>query len=459
MEYNLDFSSVDSPDRRAGGPPKAPSPSGAAAAGLEMHRFISELYPICRSITGDGLRQTLALVGKMIPLEVREVPSGTKVFDWTVPKEWNIRDAYVKNSRGERVVDFRESSLHVVSYSVPVRKRVSLKELREHLFSLPEHPHLVPYKHTYYKEDWGFCVSHNQLLGLRDDYYEVCIDSSLRKGHLTYGEHLLKGESEEEVLISSHVCHPSLCNDNLSGISVAVFLARHLMQAPRRYTYRFLFVPSTIGSITWLALNEERLSNIRHGLVLACLGDPGTSTYKRSRQGDAEIDRAAEHVLRWSGKDYQVVDFYPYGYDERQYCSPGINLPVGCFMRTPDGLFPEYHTSADNLDFVRPGSLADSLEKCVSIFDLLEKNVTYVNQNPRGEPQLGKRGLFQAYDAQHGQRIDQNAVLWVLNQADGEHSLLDIAERAGMSFQTISQAANALERTGLLKIKKTGEGR
>ncbi len=433
------------------------SPSGAAWVGREMHEFISELYPICRSITGDGVRQTLGLIGKRIPLEIREVPSGTKVFDWTVPMEWNIRDAYIKNSRGERVVDFRKSSLHVVSYSVPVRKRVSLKELREHLFSLSERPDWIPYMHTFYKEDWGFCVSHNQLLELRDDHYEVFIDSALKEGHLTYGECLLRGESDEEVLISSHLCHPSLCNDNLSGIAVAVFLALHLMKAPRKYSYRLLFVPSTIGPITWMALNEEKLTRIKHGLVLACLGDPGeTSNYKRSRRGDAEIDRAVEHVLRWSGGDYKVVDFYPYGYDERQYCSPGIDLPVGCFMRTPNGSFPEYHTSADNLDFVRPGSLADSLEKCVKVLDLLEKNEIYVNQSPKGEPQLGKRGFFQPYDAQHGTRFDQNAVLWVLNQADGEHSLLDIAERAGMSFETVSSAADALAGVGLLKVIKAG---
>lgn len=438
----------------------AVSPTGGAGVGLEMHKFISEIYPICRSITGDGVRKTLGLIGKRIPLEVREVLSGTRVFDWTVPMEWNIRDAYIKNSRGEKVVDFGESNLHVVSYSVPVRKRVSNKELREHLYSLPEQPELIPYRHTYYEKDWGFCVSHNQLLELRDDYYEVCIDSSLREGHLTYGECLLRGESDEEVIISSHVCHPSLCNDNLSGIAVAVFLALHLMEAPRKYSYRLLFVPSTIGSITWLALNEEKLSRIGHGLVLACLGDPGeTSTYKRSRRGNAEIDRAMEHVLRWSGGDCRIVDFYPFGYDERQYCSPGIDLPVGCFMRTPNGRFPEYHTSADNLDFVKPDSLADSLEKCMKAFDLLEKNATYVNQSPKGEPQLGKRGLFRPYDLRRGPRIDQNAILWVLNQSDGEHSLLDIAERAGMSFETVSHAADALAAAGLLKIRKAGEGR
>jgi aminopeptidase-like protein len=453
VENTLDISGPDFPEERDRGPREAGSLSSSdpEGVGLEMHEFISGLYPICRSITGDGVRQTLGLIGKRIPLKVREVPSGTKVFDWTVPMEWNIRDAYVKDSRGERVVDFRESSLHVVSYSVPVRKRVSLKELREHLFSLPERPGWIPYRHTYYKEDWGFCVSHNHLLELRDDYYEVCIDSSLRDGHLTYGEYLLRGESEEEILISSHICHPSLCNDNLSGIAVAVFLAQRLMKVPRKYSYRLLFVPSTIGSITWLALNEEKLSRIRHGLVLACLGDRGPSTYKRSRRGNDEIDKAAEHVLRWSGRDYEVIDFYPFGYDERQYCSPGINLPVGCLMRTPNGRFPEYHTSADNLDFVLPEALADSLEKCVKIFDLLENNALYVNQNPKGEPQLGRRGLFRPYDPQHGPQADQNAMLWVLNMADGGHSLLDIAERAGMSFEVVSRAAVALARLGLLK--------
>lgn len=427
-------------------------------AGHEMHKFISELYPICRSITGNGVRQTLSLINKRIPLEIKEVPTGTKVFDWVVPKEWNISDAYVKDAKGERIIDFKKSNLHVVGYSIPVKKRLSLSELKQHLFTIPEQPAWIPFRNSYYKEDWGFCISHNQLIELNDEYYEVYIGSSLQDGHLTYGECYLGGERDEEILISTHICHPSLCNDNLSGIAVAVFLAQHLSSVSRRYSYRFLFLPTTIGSITWLAVNEAKLSKIKHGLVLACLGDPGISTYKRSRRGSAEIDKAVEQVLRWSGRDYKILDFYPYGYDERQYCSPGFNLPVGCFMRTPNGQFPEYHTSADNLDFVQPSALADSLEKCAKILDLLEKNVRYGNQNPRCEPQLGKRGLYRPLNTKGEPPIEQLAILWVLNLADGDHSLLDIADRAGMSFDLISKAADDLVRDGLLKIKKYSKG-
>ena len=425
--------------------------------GFEIHRLISELYPICRSITGNGVRQTLRLINGYIPLEIQEVPTGTKVFDWSVPKEWNIKDAYVKNSRGEKVVDFQKSNLHVVGYSVPVHQKMSLEELRPHLFTLPEYPEWVPYRNSYYNEAWGFCLSHRQFLELKDEMYEVCIDSSLEEGYLTYGECYLKGEREGEVLISCHTCHPSLCNDNLSGVAVAVFLAKHLcLLSSRKYSYRFLFLPTTIGSITWLALNDAKLPSIKHGLVLACLGDPGMPTYKQSRQGNTEIDRAAAHVLKHSGQKYQIIGFSPYGYDERQFCSPGINLAMGCFMRTPNGLFPEYHTSADNVDFVQPSALSDSFVRCLKIMEILDNNGTYINQNPKCEPQLGKRGLYQPLGRQHQPTIDQLALLWVLNLSDGKHSLLDISERSGVSFEQIRTAADLLLANGLLKEMTNG---
>jgi aminopeptidase-like protein len=417
-----------------------------------MHRLIERLCPICRSITGDGVRQTLARLREYIPLEVREVPTGTQVFDWTVPREWNIRDAYVKAPSGERVVDFRESNLHVVGYSVPVRKRLRLRELREHLHSLPERPDWIPYRTSYWHETWGFCLPHRRLLELPEGEYEVCIDSSLEDGHLTYGELALPGETDDEVLISTHVCHPSLCNDNLSGIAVATFLATQLAEAPRRrYSYRFVFVPGMIGPITWLALNEHRIARIRHGLVLALLGDPGSCTYKRTRRGDAEIDRAAEHVLRHSGSEHRVIDFSPYGYDERQYCSPGIDLPMGRLTRTPHGEFPEYHTSADDLDLVRPEHLADSLAKAAAILKVLEANATYVNESPKGEPQLGRRGLYGSLGGETHGREQEHAMLWVLNLSDGQHSLLDVAERSGLPFEAIRQSAEKLLEHRLLR--------
>jgi aminopeptidase-like protein len=383
-------------------------------------------------------------------LAIHEVPTGTQVFDWTVPKEWNIRDAYIKNVRGERVVDFQKSNLHVVNYSVPVKEKISLAELKEHLFTLPEHPDWIPYRTSYYKENWGFCLSHRQLLALMDAEYEICIDSSLEPGALTYGECYLPGESTDEVLLSCHSCHPSLCNDNLSGMALATFLAQSLRSLALRYSYRFLFIPGTIGSITWLCLNESQVARIKHGLVLANVGDAGRSTYKKSRRGDAEIDRAVIHVLQHSGEDYEVIDFSPYGYDERQFCSPGFDLPVGNLMRTPHGRFPEYHTSADNLDFVQPPYLANSFAKCLAVLTVLENNLTYLNQNPKCEPQLGKRGLYRVMGGPEGE-LNELAMLWVLNLSDGSHSLLDIAARSGYPFAMIKRAADLLREHLLLK--------
>jgi aminopeptidase-like protein len=420
-----------------------------AESGKELHRFATELYPICRSITGDGIRRTLAMIGDRIPLQISEVPTGTTAFDWAVPKEWNIRDAYIKNAAGQRVVDFLQNSLHVLNYSTPIHTVLPLNRLKEHLFTLPEHPDWIPYRTSYYKFDWGFCLAHKQLLALSEDEYEVCIDTTLEDGYLTYGECYLPGQLREEVLISVHACHPSLANDNLSGLTVATYLARLLVGMDRRYSYRFLFIPGTIGSISWLARNREIAGRVRHGLVLTCIGDVGGFHYKKSRRGNAEIDRATAHVLRHCGEPFEVLDFSPYGYDERQYCSPGFNLPVGCLMRSVWGTFPEYHTSADNLDFIQPISLARSLRACVAIVDVLENDRRYVNQNPYCEPQLGKRNLYRSTG---GASIDQeiSARLWVLNLSDGEHSLLDIAERSDIPFSIISNTAKLLDEAGLL---------
>lgn len=422
--------------------------------GRQIYQMISQLYPICRSITGNGVRETLKNIQECIPLEIAEIPTGTEVFDWSIPKEWNIEDAYIKNLKGERIVDFQQCNLHVVNYSVPVHKIVTLSELKAHLHTLPEYPDRIPYRTSYYKETWGFCLSHEQLLTLEDEEYEVCIESSLEPGHLTYGEYYLPGETEAEILISCHTCHPSLCNDNLSGISLATLLAKHLSQIQqRRYSYRFLFIPGTIGSITWLALNEQNVNKIAHGLVVTGVGDAGKYTYKKSRRGDTDIDKAAIHVMQHSGSAYQVIDFFPYGYDERQYCSPGFNLPVGCFMRSSHGQYSEYHTSADNLSFVQPEYLGDSFAKFLSILHVLENNRTYLNQNPKCEPRLGKRGLYRVVGGHAEEQVNELALLWVLNLSDGEHSLLDIAERSQLSFDVIKQAADALASCELLKVK------
>jgi aminopeptidase-like protein len=417
---------------------------------MEMFELVAELYPLCRSITGDGVRQTLEIIGRRIDLDVREVPSGTEVFDWTVPREWNIRDAWVANAAGERVIDFRASNLHVVSYSVPVRTRLPLTELKRHLFTIPEHPDWVPYRTSYYAESWGFCASQRLADSLPDGEYEVCVDATLAAGHLTYGEHLVPGQTEEEVLITCHVCHPSLANDNLSGIAVASRLAELLGRSRPRYSYRFLFIPGTIGSITWLALNEARVDRIRDGLVLACVGDPGGLTYKRSRRGDAGIDRAMAHVLERSGRAHEIVDFSPYGYDERQFCSPGFDLPVGCLSRTPYARYPQYHTSADDLELVRPESLQDTLEACREVIGVLEADRRYLNLNPKCEPQLGRRGLYGSIGGRSDAEERQMAMLWVLNLSDGRHGLLDIAERSSLPFDLIAETAATLQDAGLL---------
>ena len=419
--------------------------------GKAMHDFMAELYPICRSITGEGVRETLRMIQKRAPVEIHEVPSGTPVFDWTVPMEWAVADAYIKNQAGERVVDFRTSNLHVMSYSTPVKKRMMLTELRPHLFTLPDYPERIPYRTSYYKENWGFCLSHNQLMALPDAEYEVCIDSTLKAGHLTYGECVLKGERTSEILISCHICHPSLCNDNLSGIAVATFLSQMLSGQSLRYSYRFLFIPGTIGSITWLALHEAELGNVAHGFVVTGVGDSGPFTYKKSRQGNAEIDRVFQHTLRHSKQQHDIIDFFPYGYDERQYCSPAFNLPMGCFMRTPHGQYSEYHTSADDLAFVRPQYLAESLTQCLSVLHVIEHNRTYLNQNPKCEPQLGRRGLYRAIAGQQEGNQGELALLWVLNLSDGSHTLLDIATRSGLRFELIKSAADALHHSGLLR--------
>jgi len=413
-----------------------------------MHELVAELYPICRSITGDGLRATLRRIAELVPLELHEVPSGTSVFDWTVPPEWNIRDAWIADPKGRRVVDFQESSLHVVNYSTPVRARMSLAELRPHLHALPEQPDLIPYRTSYYRESWGFCLTQRVLDSLPEGQYDVCIDSTLAAGALTYGECVLPGETEEEVLFSCHSCHPSLANDNLAGMAVATFLARWLADQPRRYTYRFVFIPGTIGSIAWLAKNEARTVRVRHGLVLSCLGDAGMPHYKRSQRGNADVDRAVAHVLAHGGP-HEVRDFVPYGYDERQYCSPGFDLPVGCLTRTPNGEYPEYHTSADNPAFVRPESLAHSLGLLQQVVEVLEGNRCYRNLAPRGEPQLGRRGLYRPTGGAALAGFEF-ALLWVLNQSDGHRSLLDIAERSGQPFPLLAAAAGALRESGLL---------
>jgi aminopeptidase-like protein len=422
-----------------------------AAIGKAMHDLIADLYPICRSITGDGVRETLLHIGRRIPITLHEVPTGTRAFDWEIPPEWNIRDAWVKDGHGRRVIDFRAHNLHVMSYSEPVRTYLTRDELERRVFTLPDHPQWIPYRTSYYERNWGFCATHDTLASLPDGDYEVCIDSTLEAGSLSYGEVLLEGATEAEVLLSIHICHPSLANDNLSGIALAVLAAEHLQRAQLRYSYRILFIPGTIGSIAWLARNEAEVERVRHGLVLAGVGDPGPHTYKRSRREDATIDRAVEHVLATSGHEHVVLDWSPYGYDERQFCSPGFDLPVGRLSRSPHGEYPEYHTSADDLDFVRPESLAESLSTLLTVLEVLEGDAQYLNRNPKCEPQLGRRSLYRSVGGAVDRRALEMALLWVLSLSDGDWSLLDIARRAGLSFDALREAATVLEQHDLVE--------
>ncbi|MEM9722275.1 MAG: DUF4910 domain-containing protein [Bacteroidota bacterium] len=421
--------------------------------GAEMVSFVAELFPICRSITGDGVRKSLEIIRKHIPLLIHEVPSGTQVFDWVVPQEWNIKEAYIKDSQGNTILDVRNHSLHILNYSSPVKGKFKLSELKDHLFSDPEKPEVIPYRTSYYQENWGFCMTHKQYEALEDDTYEVCIDTTLAPGYLTYGEFYIPGESQEEVLISAHNCHPSLANDNLSGVAVATFLAKYLVDLPyRKFSYRFVFGPATIGAITWLSLNQDQLDRIRHGLILSLLGAPGTYVYKNSRRENTEINEVFQYVLNQWKNSGEIDDFIPYGYDERQYCSPGFNLPVGSLSKGRWGEFPEYHTSADNLDFISAEELGDSLALLIEALFLLETNETYENLNPHCEPQLGKRGLFESISGSNmNQKHFSMALLWILNSSDGSKSLVEIAKQSGLPYRLVHEAANALVAHNLLR--------
>lgn len=425
--------------------------------GDDLHARLRALFPLCRSITGEGLRQTLRNVAEDLPLRIHEVPSGMPVLDWTVPDEWTIREAWIETVDGRRLVDFARNNLHVVGYSRAVDRLVSRSELRRHVHTLPAQPALVPYRTGYHADDWGFCLADRLWSTMTDDLYRVRIDSTCAPGSLSYGEFSVPGQTSEEVLLSIHCCHPSLANDNLSGLVVALeagrrALARQARGERRRRGLRILFLPATIGSITWLARNPDASARVVAGLVLACLGDPGGFHYKRSRRGAAQVDRVVARVLPDLGHPLVELPFTPMGYDERQYGSPGFDLPVGCLMRSPNGTFPEYHTSADDPDFVRPACLAESAEVLWAVLEALDAERHPLRVDGRGEPQLGRRGLYAAIGGRHGEGgTSQAALLWLLNLADGAHDLAAIAERAGLPFAQIRAAADIAAAAGLLR--------
>ena len=461
--------------------------NNSSKIGEEMYGLIEDLFPICRSITGNGTRKTLKILSDLIPLDIHEIPSGSRVFDWTIPKEWNINDAYIKSPTGEKLIDFKECNLHVLYYSTPVHKKISLRELKNHIFTQPDRLKDIPYRTSYYSEKWGFCMSHEQFLKLDDGDYEVLIDSELKSGSLTYGECYFKGKSDAEILLSCYICHPSLCNDSLSGVVTAVELAKYIANLKQKsnYSYRFLFIPETIGSITWLSRNQQQIRKIKHGLIITCTGDVGPLTYKKSRQGNTEIDKTVIDVLKKSGEDYSILDFFPFGSDERQYCYPGIDLAMGCLTRTMYGDFPEYHTSADKLTYVHPNSLAKTLEIYTKIIEKLENNFGKFsfkpnkirkmkktsNEDPvflnlvKCEPQLGKREIYHELGGPklrpfHGRgsksttEIKEKAIMWILAFSDGTNSITDIERESNIDFDTLIESSNLLCEKELIKELK-----
>lgn len=425
------------------------APRVLEAVAREAWGLMEALYPLCRSITGDGVRRSLDLVERWAPLERAEVPSGSRAYDWEVPREWNVRDAYVADAEGRRVIDFGAHNLHVMSYSTPVDRTMTLAELEPHLHSLPEKPDWIPYRTSYYREQWGFCLRHRDRERLGPGPYRVRIDATLAPGHLSYGECVIPGATDEEAVVYTHVCHPSLANDNLTGIAATAALARALRAERPRLTWRLVFGPGTIGSLAWLARNEARLARLRGGLVVGLLGAPGPLTYKRSRRGDTGTDRAAEHVLHRAARSHRSVDFEPYGYDERQFCSPGFDLPVGRLTRAANGEYAEYHTSADDLGLVRPDLLAESIGVLAQMVAVIDANRRTLNLRPKGEPQLGRRGLYGAIGGR-GPGDIEHALLWVLSLSDGAHDLVAIADRSRLDFALVERAAAALEEAGLL---------
>lgn len=418
--------------------------------------LFDKLWPICRSITGNGFRESIEILQKIIPLDIESVPSGTEVFDWVVPKEWNIKDAYVLDPNGKKIINFKDNNLHVLNYSKPVDKEISLSDLKKHLYTIPEIPDAIPYVTSYYKERWGFCISQNHFNKLKDGLYKVKVESTLTDGELNYGHTILPSTtgSKKEFLISTYLCHPSMANNELSGPIVATFLYDYLSKLKHReYNYRFVFIPETIGSICYLSKYGQKLINdCIGGLVVTCCGDEKALNYKKSREENSLINKVCENIIKHSGYENAIIhDFFPTGSDERQYCSPGFNLPVGSITKSMYGKYKEYHTSLDNKQFVSMNGLVESVNIYLKAILSFEANKKYVNTNPHCEPMLGKRDLYNSIGASTSMENTIHSYLYLLNFSDGKHDLVDIANKMNVSVYGLLEKVEKLKSVGLLK--------
>lgn len=432
--------------------PVFPLPEVDAGLHAAMFRWASDLFPLCRSLTGEGVRDTLRYLRKLVPgLEVHEVPTGTHCFDWVIPDEWNVRDAYIAGPDGQRVVDFKSNNLHVLGYSEPVDVTLSLDALQPHLYSSETQPDAIPYVVSYYKRRWGFCLTHRQRQELKPGSYRAVVDASLGPGSLSYGEFLLPGQSHDEILLSSYVCHPSMANNEVSGPVVLAALAKWLASVPdRHFSYRFVLVPETLGAIAYLSKNLETMKrNTRAGFVVTCVGDDRTYSYLPSRLGNTLADRAALCVLRGAGVPFKEYSFLDRGSDERQYCFPGIDLPVASVMRSKYGTYPEYHTSLDDMSLISPRGLGGAFEIYRNIIAILEHNRTY-RVTTLCEPRLGTRNLYP--DLQRKEVSDDVVpILNLIAYADGMRDLIGLCDVAQVPFPKALGLLRALHREGLVE--------
>lgn len=420
--------------------------------GEEMHALCSELFPICRSITGNGFRESLAILKRQLSnLNIVEVPTGTKCFDWEVPLEWNIRDAYIITPDGQKICEFKKSNLHVVGYSTPVDKMISLEELQGHLYSLRDQPGAIPYVTSYYEKRWGFCIAQKDREQLKPGNYRIYIDSELKNGSLTYGELIIPGKCSDEIFLSSYLCHPSMVNNELSGPVVTTFLAKWIANLKqRKYTYRIVIIPETIGSIVYLSHHHQVMKDkIIAGFMVTCVGDERAYSYLPSRQGDTLSDKTALHVLKHLHPDFVTYRFLDRGSDERQYCSPGIDLPICLMMRSKYGCYPEYHTSLDDLKLVTPAGLLGSYEMFQKAIECLELNER-LKTTILCEPQLGKRGLYPTIGTKTSAAHVRDMMNFLV-YADGKRTTLEIAEVINVPLWELTESIEKLKREGILR--------